>query len=202
MKRFIIFYAITIGFSLFIYAQNLSGLDYVSPFHEELAAVKKGDAWGFINTDGELVIDFRNDIVVQSDNGVNYPMFNSGRCLISEVKEGITYFGYIDTKGQEVLEPQFLNATAFNNGLAVVLKLYKNVLGHNDVLDKAMIEYNYMELAINPEGEIIHYISEKPTHITLSKFFMKGPPSINSKLLTKSLIAIKNDDNKWTIKKV
>ncbi|MBO3115960.1 WG repeat-containing protein [Winogradskyella sp. DF17] len=202
MKRLIAIYLILIGLPLFIFSQDVSNVDFISPFHEGVAAIKKGDTWGFINTEGDLIIDFRNDLVIEYSEDIDYPYFNSGRCLIKEQKDGITYFGYIDSSGHEVLEPQFLNATAFNDGLAIILKLYKNILGRNDVLDKAMINYDYMELAIDPDGEIVHYISEKPVHITLSKFFMKGPPPIRSKFLSKSLIAIRDDNNKWRIKKV
>jgi hypothetical protein len=183
-------------------SQTLSGIDYISPFHDNLAAVKKGTAWGFMDRDGNLVIDFRNDLVVRDMGAMDYPVFNSGRCLIKEMREGIAYFGYINKDGITVLEPQFLNATDFNDGLAIILKLYKNVLGQNDVLDKSMITYDYMELAIDPKGEIIHYISEKPTHITLARDFMNGPPEIRSKFLTQSLLAIRNSDNTWSIKKV
>lgn len=184
------------------FSQMLTDIDYVSPFHENLAAIKKDNTWGFIDRNGDLVIDFRNDLVIAAMDGMDYPFFNSGRCLIKEIRDGIAYFGYIDTTGKPVLKPQFLNATPFNDGIAVIIKLYKNVLGQNDVLDKAMIKYSYNELAIKPNGETAHYLSEKPTHITLSRDFMNGPPEIKSKFLTKSLIAVKDNNNKWSLKKV
>ena len=149
-----------------------------------------------------MVIEFRTDLVPKQVNGDLYPLFNSGRCLIQKEKEGITYFGYIDTTGQTVLAPQFLNATHFNDGLAIIIKLFKNILGQNDLLNKNMIDYNYLELAINPDGETIHYLFDEPTHITLSKDFMDGPPEIKSVVLSKSLFAIKNEKNKWSLKKV
>lgn len=202
MKRLIAIYSILFCLPLFIFSQNVTNVDYISPFHDGHAAVKKGDSWGFINMDGVLVVDYRTDLVLKSMDGKAYPIFNSGRALIMKKVEGISYFGFIDTAGNEVLKPQFLNATHFNDGLAIILKLYRDVLGRNDVLDKSMIAYSYMELAINPEGETIHYLSEKPTHITLSRDFMKGSPQIKSKFLSKSLIATKNENDKWVIKKV
>lgn len=202
MKRFIAITSLILMMPLAVFTQELTDLDFISPFHENLAAVKKGDQWGFIDTRGILVIDFRSDLVPTGMNGSKYPMFNSGRCLISNEVDGISYFGYINYQGTTVLAPQYLNATPFNDGLAVILKLFRNELGQNDVLDKAMIDYNYMELAINPNGEVVHYISDDPTHITLSKDFMDGPPEITSKIISKGLIAIKDNNNKWSVKKV
>ena len=202
MKRLVAISMLILLIPLSAFNQVLSNLDFVSPFHDGLAAVQKGDAWGFINTDAELVVDFRTDLVLKEMNGTSYPVFNSGRCLIQQKKEGILYFGYIDATGTAVLEPQFLNATHFNDGLAIVLKLYRNVLGQNDLLDKYMVDYSYGELAINPDGETIHYLFEEPTHVTLSRDFMDGPPEIRSVMLSKKLFAVKNKEHKWSLKKV
>jgi hypothetical protein len=202
MRHLILFFTAIFIFPLLINSQSLSGIDYISPFHEGLAAIKKGNEWGFITTNGELVIDYRSDVVVSSVDDMAYPVFNSERCLIVEEKKGISYFGYMDTSGKTVIEPQFLNATNFNNGLAIILKLYKDVIGQNDVLDKRMIDYNYMELTINPNGDIVHYLSKKPTHITLSKNFLPRPPEIRSKFLNKQIIAIKDKNNTYSIKKI
>ncbi len=38
-------------------------LDEVSPFHEGLAAIRRDTKWGFIDTEGNLVIEFRDDLV-------------------------------------------------------------------------------------------------------------------------------------------
>ena len=38
----------------------MDGLDEVTPFHDGLAAVRKGSQWGFIDMDGRLVIEQRN----------------------------------------------------------------------------------------------------------------------------------------------
>lgn len=202
MKRFITLSVVVLLMPLLAFNQEISNLDFISPFHEGLAAVQKGDAWGFIDTNGVLVIHYRTDLVLKEINNEAYPVFSSGRCLIQEERDGILYFGYIDRTGAAVIPPQFLNATHFNEGLAIVLELYKNVLGQNDVLDKNMISYSYGELAINPSGDTIHYLFEEPTHITLAKDFMDGPPEIKSVMLTKSLFAVKNKKDKWSLKKV
>lgn len=188
-----------IPFALF--SQNLTNLEFISPFHDGVAAIKKGDNWAFVNDQGELVVDFRNDFVLSNINDKKYPVFNSDRCLIHKMKDGISYYGYIDKKGNEVMKPEFLNATQFINGMAIVIKLYKDVLGTNDVLDKKMIDYNYMEVAIDVNGDIIHYFSDKPVHVTLSRDFLKKPPLIKTKFIAENLIATMNKDKTWSIKK-
>lgn len=202
MRHLILFFTTIFIFPLLINSQNLSGIDYISPFHEGLAAIKKGNDWGFISANGDMVIDYRSDVVLSSIDGNTYPVFNSERCLIVEEKEGISYFGFMDTTGKTVIEPQFLNATNFNDGLAIVLKLYEDVLGQNDVLDKRMIDYNYMELTINPNGDIVHYLSKKPKHVTLSKNFLPRPPEIRCKFINNHIIAVKDDKNTYSIKKI
>ena len=202
MKRFITFSLILVVFSFLGRAQELSQIDFISPFYDGLAAVQKGDSWGFINEDGKLVVEFRYDLVLKEVNGHSYPVFNSGRCLIHEKREGISYFGYIDDKGKTVLPLDFLNATHFKEGTALVLKLFKNVLGRNDVLGKAMIDYSYREIIIDVNGQELYYIFEDPVHITLSKDFIKEVPEIKSKFLAKSILAVKMEEKKWSIKKL
>ena len=41
----------------------VENLDEVTPFHDGLAAVRRGDQWGFIDTSGKLVIEFRDDLI-------------------------------------------------------------------------------------------------------------------------------------------
>ena len=201
MRQFIFILLILVS-PIFSFSQEITDLDFISPFHEGLAAIKKDNTWGFIDSKGTLVIDFRTDLVPKEINGEYYPIFSSGRCLIQTEEEGITYFGYIDQTGQTAIAPKFLNATHFNDGLAIIIKLFKDTLGQNNLLDKSMITYKYLELAINPDGETIHYLFDEPTHITLSKDFMNGPPEIKTMILSRSLFAIKNENNTWSLKKV
>ena len=42
----------------------MEGLDEVTPYHDGLAAVRQGAHWGFIDMDGNLLIDFRGDLVL------------------------------------------------------------------------------------------------------------------------------------------
>jgi hypothetical protein len=99
MKKVISLFLVILVFPIFGFTQSIENLDYISPFHDGLAAIKKNNEWAFINTNGEIVIDFRNDLVTTKYKGQNYPIFVDRRCLIEQKKEGISYFGYINTSG-------------------------------------------------------------------------------------------------------
>lgn len=197
MKKAIILFLLIpfLGFS-----QIKDKLDYVSPFNDGYSAVKKGNQWAFINQKGNIVIDFRDDLVLTETNKEKYPIFVNERCLISEKKDGISYFGFIDTSGKTIVEPLYLNATNFNEDFAIVIHVYKNLLG-KDVLGKQVVSYEITEILINKSGEVKHSLTE-PKGIILSKEYLKNPPKIDSKFLTKNLISVFGKDNKWEIKKL
>ena len=79
------------------------------PFSDEgYAAVKKNGNWGFINTNGEVVIPF---------------IFNDALSFgqhLAAVKIG-EYWGYINLFGNIVIEATFQNAKSFSDGSAPVL---------------------------------------------------------------------------------
>lgn len=126
-------------------SQNLKDLDYISPFHEGFAAVKKNKTWGFIDESGKQVINFRSDIIPKEKD---YPFFQNGRCLIRKVVDGIVYYGYINPTGKTAISPQFVNATSFDKGKAIALKVSKEFLGTNHLLAKNVVSYNYMKLLL------------------------------------------------------
>ena len=125
--RFIVFSLLFLGVS-----QTLENLDYIFLFHEDLAAIQKRNQSAIIDTDGSIIIDFRSDLVSTVFDYATYPIFRDGRCLIE--KDGIAYFGYINTSGDTVIEPQFLNANNFKAEKAIVLKLIKEIAEKNTAL--------------------------------------------------------------------
>ncbi len=139
------------------FSQVISDLDWVSPMHEGMAAVKKGNMWGFIDKDGSMKIEPREDLApsktslsgVSEDSEMKYPIFVEGRCLIEQTFEGIRYFGFIDKQGKTVVEPGYINATNFRNGFAIVTQYSKQVLGKNNILGKDVVNYLAEELIID-----------------------------------------------------
>lgn len=77
-------------------------------FCEGMAAVKKNDQWGFINAQGELVIDYRYDDVSEG--------FREGVAAVE--KDGAFYF--INQCGERAFEQEFESASEFSEGLAAV----------------------------------------------------------------------------------
>lgn len=199
MKRaFIILLIIPV----FAFTQTTEELDFIAPIYDGVAAVKKDNAWGFINDKGVIIINFRDDLVLTKTNDGNYPIFKNDRCLIVEKREGITYFGYIDKTGETVIEPKFLNAFNFNDNHAIVLKLITEVIGINEVLKKRVVYHKYFEVIINLDGHIKEYLNPKGVPVVLDKKFLKEPPKITSRFISKNIIAIMNEHKKWVVKSV
>lgn len=183
----------------------LAALDEVRPFSEGLAAVRKGNQWGFIDTEGQLVIDFRSDLVwsTEADNsksditGISYPQFLDGLCINKELtEEGIPLYGFIDRKGNQVIQPEFVNITPFKDQRAIGIFAKKTFRGQNEIKLK-VFDYSFIEVLINTEGEILWPIMERD-HILMSarRFEL---PLLRSKLISQQLIATKNDGNEWEI---
>ncbi|MBT7816581.1 MAG: WG repeat-containing protein [Polaribacter sp.] len=183
------------------FSQIKDKLDYISPYNEGFSAVKKGNQWAFINLKGNIVIDFRDNLVLTETNNKKYPVFINERCLISEKKDGISYFGYIDTSGATIIEPQFLNATNFDEEFAIAIELYKEILGKNNILNKQTVRYESTEVIINKSGIIIRKLTE-PKGLALSRNYINKPPKISSKIIAENLFSALGKDNKIIIKKI
>jgi len=88
-------------------------------FSEGLCAIQHDRLWGFIDTTGNLVIDFRF-----RNNGYEIPSFHDGKCCvcIQTQSEDLKRI-YIDKSGTTLFPNQeFSGITAFSNGLAIVEK--------------------------------------------------------------------------------
>lgn len=193
-KRTILFLSLLI-FSFYGFAQTLDNLDVVSPFYNGLSAIKKNGQWAFMNSEGKIVIDYRSDLVLTPTENGDYPIFSEDRCQIVEVKNGISYFGYINETGKIKIKPQFLNATNFNNGKALALKLIKEEATKNIALGKNVVYYKYFEVVIDNNGEVLNYLNPSGVNITLDKDYLRKPPKITSKRLANNLY-IMTDKNK------
>lgn len=202
MKKSVILVLTFIILPIFGFAQSIENMDFISPLHSDVAAIKKDGKWAFINKEGNLIIDFRSDLVETKTDQGEYPMFTDDRCQIVVSKAGILYFGFIDKTGKTVIEPQFLNTTNFIDGIAIALKLDKQVIAKNRALDKDMVNYRYFEVLVNTDGEVTYYLTQDAVNIVLDKKYLKGVPQITSKYLTEDLYAVKSKNEKWNIIKV
>jgi len=201
MKNLLIL-MICFGIHFTAFAQILSDIEEVYPLQNDFAAIKKGNQWAFINKNGEKVIDYRDDLVLtEKVNSLNettaYPVFNDGRCLIKKIKENTVYFGYINEKGAEIIKPQFLNATNFSNGFAIVVVFFQDSIGFNEVLKIPVMSNKMEEYVINPSGERVKYLYNPKNYIS-AKYKNKAP-AVESKFIAPHLVATKNKNNKWEI---
>ncbi len=51
MKKALSLFILVILIPIFGIGQSLDNLDYVSPFHDGVTAIKKGNQWAFINSE-------------------------------------------------------------------------------------------------------------------------------------------------------
>ena len=199
MKKAVILFLVITIIPFFGYAQSIENVDYISPFHNGLAAIEKDGQWAFMNNKGDVVVNFRTDLVLSKSKDKSYPIFYDDRCLIEQKKNGISYFGYINTSGKTIIKPRFLNASNFNNGNALVLELIKENVSKNTALGKNIIYYKYFEVIIESNGEVKHYLNPSGVNVVLDRDFLKKPPEITSKRISDTLYAIKNKNKKWTV---
>lgn len=210
MKIFLktIILVLVITFSTTGQSQVLNNIDEITSYHENLAAVRKGDMWAFINDIGAITINFREDIVDDLSRHypvndhrkrISYPYFSNDRCLVKDIKDGVAYFGYINKRGDVVIDKQYVNATPFIGGYAMVLRITKELLGTNKLLAKNVVSYSYDEVLIDVNGKVIMHL-EGPKHLILSKEKLRKPPVINSYFITENLLAVKNKYDKWEIR--
>jgi hypothetical protein len=78
---------------------------------DQLYPVPVDGKTGFINRDGEMVIEPR-----QMDNMLLFASFSEGLAMVSVDGKA----GFIDTKGDYVIEPEYEGASSFSEGLAAV----------------------------------------------------------------------------------
>jgi WG containing repeat len=199
MKKAVILFLAVVIIPSFAQAQSIEDLDFISPFYNGVAAIKKDNQWAFINNNGVIMVDFRDDLVLTQTTDGMFPIFYDGRCLILHKKEGISYYGYIDITGNTIIEPRFLNATNFSYGKALALEVIKEDAGENVALDKNIVYYKYVEVVIDINGDVENYINPKGIYVALDKDFLRKPPEITSKRISENLVAKKEENGKWSV---
>ncbi|MCE2613004.1 WG repeat-containing protein [Flavobacteriaceae bacterium D16] len=190
------------------HGQELKDIDEVAPFSEGLAAVRVGNQWGFINEQGDLVIDFRDDLVwnklADRDKldieSIRYPLFKDGLCIIREMleEEEIYVYGFIDKTGATKIKPEYLNVTEFNQGYAVGILMTKNFRGKNN-FQLNIYDYKFSEVIVDQKGDIMRLLAKRD-NIQMSKRRYELP-ELRAKLLSKTLAAVKKGEN-WELMKL
>lgn len=111
--------------------------DKVGNFSEDLALVSNGTSYGYINKKGKLVIPYKftlfdgplemyslRKINNKLSSAINEVSFSNGLALFADTAK--QRYGFINTKGEVIIEPIFWNATKFKDGYAVVVTSVDN----------------------------------------------------------------------------
>jgi hypothetical protein len=104
-------------------------------FTEGLCALKKNDLWGFVDTTGTVVIDFK----YFSWLGFKNPKFSSGIALVgtSNAQGMDRHPIFIDKTGQQLFKTQkFTGATNFESGMAIVEKTSSTLARSFHIINK------------------------------------------------------------------
>jgi hypothetical protein len=98
-------------------------------FNDNLSVFEEDDEYGFIDANGNIIIDVQFDSARQFHNGlaavkVNGEEFNQ---YIPEIDDYLTFkhggqWGFIDTKGTFIIQPQYDILTPFVNGIGAYCK--------------------------------------------------------------------------------
>lgn len=182
--------------------------DEIAPFNEGLAAVRIGNQWGFIDENAKLVIDFRDDLVWNQNAdasipgvlGIRYPQFKNGRCMIQKRKvNNIPFYGFIDTSGETIIQPEYLNVTEFDQESAIGIYVREMFQGQNEI-KMDVVEYIFTEVVVNVNGEIVWPIAEREHALTAKRRY--EVPELRAKLIGNDLLVFKTKDDKWETKKL
>ncbi len=201
MKNFIIVICCLVCCSL-AYTQTLTDIDLISPFHDDLSAIKKGAYWGFMDRDGVKVIEFRDDLVIHTndDDTIAYPKFYNGRCIFKKLVDGEYHYGYIDRQGKEIIAAQYLNVTNFINGFAIIATHSKDTIGYNEVLGMPIFASKIEEYIIDTSGKVVKYLDNSRNFVP-SNVKSENTLRLKSKFIAPGLVAVKNKNEKWEIHK-
>lgn len=190
-----------------VFGQMVKNADFIDFMTDGYAPVQIDGQWGFINDRGKLAVNLRDDLIYNEnvttsiDLGVasmKYPMMIEERAIVKTIKEGIAYYGFIDSEGKLVIKHDFLNVSNFKDGYALGLILSEEILGENKPLNKRVVRYYYDLVLIDREGHIVKYLCG-PFPLSYAKEKLEKAPPIIAKDLSPNLIAVKTPGGKWEV---
>src|SRR5690606_39514959 len=131
---------------------------------------------------------------------IRYPIFKEGRCVITKnVEEDVPVYGFIDTKGNVVIEPRFLNVYPFKDGYTTAVLFEKTFRGNNELKLK-IYECKFHDVRLDSSGHIEEYF-EKRDHIQMTRKRYRMP-WIGAKRIADALVAVHIRDKGWEIRKL
>ena len=160
--------------------------DFAGTFYNGTAAVKDNNRWYIIDSEGNKVSEEEyDDVILNQDNTylkngvkslkhIGDPLYTvyvndesigkfenvsfvTNDCLIAVCENG--KWGFIDLQGEFVIEPQYICARSFSNGLAAVYD--GNAWGFIDTDGKLAIPYQFIDVGAFAESGYCLVISEQ-----------------------------------------
>ncbi len=163
--------------------------DRATVFSEGLAWVyKRGDMLGAINSRGDMKISLREVFEVRA--------FQEGHAAFAVSKKLITYWGFLNKEGEEVIKPQYRAVQDFRNGLAAVQDRATGQWGYIDLSGNTMIQPLYSEVhPFNEDGTTLVRLQDQYVVIDRTGTALKELP--HSKILPDNNWLRIEHDGKW-----
>lgn len=155
--------------------------DAIKPFVDGYARVKNGDYWGMINKYGDVAIPVEYTAIgnyhseaIWARKGESFGLISNGKFNIvsGAVKiwnftkdSNLTYarkddkMGYINPKGEWVIQPSFRKARPFKNGLAPVMK--EKLWGYVNEKGEEIIEFTFREAEVFSSNGLAAVLEKK-----------------------------------------
>jgi len=118
--------------------------------------------------------------------------------MVKKEVDDIPVFGFINTKGELVIQHEFLNVRPFKDGYTTGVIFEKIPRGQNE-FKLNIYEYRFHEVLMDTNGNIITFLNRR-YNIQMNKSRYKLP-KIHSKLMGPKLIAVKKEGN-WELQRL
>jgi hypothetical protein len=119
--------------------------------------------------------------------------------ITKKVEDGVSVYGFIDTEGNVIVEPKFLNVYPFKDGYTTGV-LFEKVFRGNNEFKLRIYEFKFFDVLLESSGEIVEYFDRRYNIQMTNKRYQL--PDIGAKRLADGLIALHSKDKGWEIRKL
>jgi hypothetical protein len=146
-------------------AIDFNGNWLIKPQYDRLLVFSDGLAQAEINNK-KMFVDNKGKVIFNCEEGLEYSCsFKEGLLMVYKIVksndgEEELLCGFVDNKGQIVIEPMFEGASDFSDGLALVQKSSNEKIGYIDKTGKFIIQPNYDKANSFSDGLAAVFINE------------------------------------------
>lgn len=139
--------------------------DWAEEFSEGRAVVKIKDRWGFIDKTGKLVVAAKYDLAWYFHDGLGRVRYDTpnGTAMTVEGEQTVYKYryGFVDRDGNEVIAPQFEEATYFSEGFALARAQGTELMGIIDRQGRFVHAPEYEDASEFAEGLAAVQVDDK-----------------------------------------